>query len=164
MATRSSCRPTRMIGSRASAFLGRRGDRCQRMTTHSVSEGLFFFPAESKRAGTRRHREVGSAYSLIVAYRRARASVTSRVLFPQRRRRRRSATVSGRRRRARASWYRRLAVLKTRALNRTTPSIRPVSPRSPLSSASLRTDLRLPVEPARSAPGTAAVARLPVSV
>jgi len=30
--------------------------------------------------------------------------------------------------------------------------------------ASLRTDLRLPVEPARSAPGTAAVARLPVSV
>ena len=148
------------------ATSGRLRTPCRRGPAFFLS--ALWSTSKRKHAGTRcRRRNVGFAFTHL-AYRpsRARASVTSRVLFPQRRRRRRSATVAGRRRRARGSWYRRLAVLKTRALNRhETPSY---PPRFTTFPAVIRKPPNwpacLPVEPARSAPRTAAVARLPVSV
>lgn len=71
---------------------------------------------------------------------------------------------------ARASWYRRLAVLKTRAPESHDPTTPPLA--TPLIYTTFPAVIRepseltcvFPVEPARSAPGTAAVTRLPVSV
>jgi len=138
--TRSRCHPTRMIGSWESVFRTSSKKPLPTITHSGEVQPAFFFPTRSsrRRRGNARRRVKMWAPLTHFAYR---LSTRERALPPGCRSLNAGDGVDRRRWQdddaARASWYRRLAVLKTRALNRTIPSIHPVSPRSPLSSASL---------------------------